>query len=91
METPHQRLGPHAMVTNLVEMCAEDTKHYDLYEDKSQNNETLPILDEESEVSIRDQILTLTQLVDPIRIQSWIHAFMRWNFVGEKLQSWQLT
>ena len=34
---------------------------------------------------------TVIQAVDPIRTSFWIHTFMRWNFLGEKLENWQQT
>ena len=46
LESHHQRLGPCAMVGDLVELVAEDTLHYNPYEDELQNAEMFPILDE---------------------------------------------
>ena len=40
MESLHQRLSPHAMVRDLVELAVEDTPQYYPYEDKSQNART---------------------------------------------------
>ena len=37
MELHHQRLGPHAMLSDLIELSVEDTPHYDPYEDELQN------------------------------------------------------
>ena len=51
MELLHQRLDPHARVGDWVELGVMDTMQYDPYEDKSQNAETLPVLDEEPEVT----------------------------------------
>ena len=51
MELLHQRLGPHAMLGDLVELGAEDTPQYDPYADDSQNAETFHMLDEEPEVT----------------------------------------
>ena len=39
------------MVGDLADLGAEDMWQYNLYEDESQNVETFPILDEESEVT----------------------------------------
>ena len=50
-ESLHQRLGHHAMMANLVELGAKDATQYDPYEDKSQNAQTFPIMDEEPEVA----------------------------------------
>ena len=47
-----QRLGP-AMVSDLSKLCVENPPKYDQYEDKPQNNDTFPMLDEEPEVSPR--------------------------------------
>ena len=35
---------------------------------------------------VGSKMLMVNQLVDPIRTQSWIYIFMRWNFLGEKLE-----
>ena len=51
MESLHQRLGPYAVVRDPVKLGVEDTPHYDPYEDKLQNVETLHILDKEPEVT----------------------------------------
>ena len=53
MELLYQRLGPHAMMGDLVELGAEDTLQFDPYEDESQNAKTFPILDEEPEVTLK--------------------------------------
>ena len=37
MESLHQRLGPHAMVRDLVELDVEDVSQYDPYDNKLQN------------------------------------------------------
>ena len=47
MESLDQRLGPCAMMGDIVELGAEDTLQYDLYENKLQNAEIFSILDEE--------------------------------------------
>ena len=47
----HQRLGPHAMARDLVELSVEDTPYYDLYEDKSQIDKVFPMLDVEPKVT----------------------------------------
>ena len=36
-------------------------------------------------------MLMVTQVVGPIRIPFWVQIFVRWNVLGQKLQSWQLT
>ena len=51
MEYLHQRLGPHAMVSDVREMGKEDTPQYDPYEVKSQNAITFPILDDDPDVT----------------------------------------
>ena len=43
MEMLHQRLGPHALVGDLVELGIDDTPQYDPYEDESQNTENSPV------------------------------------------------
>ena len=53
MESFHQRLSPHAMVSDIKELGVEDTPQYDPYEDELQNTETFPILDEEPEITSR--------------------------------------
>ena len=49
MELQHERLG--ATVGNQLQLGAEEKFQYDPYENKSQNADTLPILDEEPEVT----------------------------------------
>ena len=51
MESPCQRLGSQAMVRDSVELGTEDMLQYDPYDDESQNADTFPILDKESEVT----------------------------------------
>ena len=45
-------LGLYARVDDLVELDVEDTPQHDPYEDKMQNAETFPILDEEPEATL---------------------------------------
>ena len=47
----HERVGPCAMVKDLVELGVKNTLQYDPCEDQSQNAKTFPILDKEPEVS----------------------------------------
>ena len=51
MESLHQRLGPHAMVRDLVELGVEDRPWYDPYKDELQNADMSPILNEEPEAT----------------------------------------
>ena len=51
MESLHQRLGPQAMMDDLADLDAEGTPQYDQYEDKLQDNEIFPSLDEETKVA----------------------------------------
>ena len=51
MESLHQRLSPQVMVNDIGDLSTEDMSQFDLYEDKSQNVETFPSLDEEPEVT----------------------------------------
>ena len=50
MEPLHYRLGHHAMVDDLADLGVADMLQYDPHEDKSQNVETFPVLDEEQKV-----------------------------------------
>ena len=52
MESLHQRLGPCAMVRDLVELGVEDTPQYNPYEDKLHKVEIFPILDKEPEITL---------------------------------------
>ena len=45
-------LGPHARLSNLVNLGVEKTPQYDPYEDKSQNAEMFLMLDEEPDVTL---------------------------------------
>ena len=71
MEPLHQRLGPHAMGRDLVDLGVEYTLQYDPYEDESKNAKTFPILDEEPEVpqEWRHQYLN-TETLPPERGQN---------------------
>ena len=51
MESLHQALGPCTRLSDLVDLGVEETPQYDPYEDKSQNAETFPMLDEEPEIT----------------------------------------
>ena len=51
MESLHQVMGPCAMLRDLVSLGVEEILQYDPYEDKSQNSERFPMLDEEPEVT----------------------------------------
>ena len=51
MESLHDVMGLHSMLSNLVNLEVEETLQYDPYEYKSQNAETFPMLDEEPEVT----------------------------------------
>ena len=51
MESLHQALGPCMRLSDLVDLDEEETMQYDPYEDKVQNAETFPMLDEEQEVT----------------------------------------
>ena len=51
MESLHQALGPHARLSDLVNLGVEETPQDDPYEDGLQNAETFPMLDEEPEVT----------------------------------------
>ena len=50
MEFLHQKLGPQAMVRDLVELGVKDTPPNNPYEDKSQNAETVLMLYKEPEL-----------------------------------------
>ena len=52
MESLHQRLDPHAEVRDIVKKNVKDTLQYIPYEEKLQNVETFPILDEEPEITL---------------------------------------
>ena len=51
MESLHQKLGPQAMMDDLVYLAAADMLQYYPYEDESQHVETFLILHEEPEVT----------------------------------------
>ena len=51
MESLHQMMGPNTKLRDLVHLGVEETLQIDPYENKSQNAETFPMLDEEPEVN----------------------------------------
>ena len=51
MVSLHKVMCHHMMLRDLVDLGVEETLQYDTDEDESQNAETLPMLDEEPEVT----------------------------------------
>ena len=56
MEPVHQRLGPQMMVDHLADLGTEDMPQHDLYEDESQDDDTVPISDAEPEATPGQEI-----------------------------------
>ena len=50
IESLHQMIGPHVMLSDWVSLGMKETLHYDPHKDESQNAEMFPMLDEEPDV-----------------------------------------